>query len=220
MPNRPFRCFVFDWDGTLLDSIGAIVNCVQATLAELGESPASEASIRASIGLGLRETVEMFRPGCDDELFEQVVEAYGRLWAESFSHAPVLFEGVRPLLGELSRRGHLLAIATAKSRAGLEHDLERTGLGDLFLSTRTVSEAPSKPDPWMLLDIMEELGAASGESLMVGDTVHDLAMAANAGVGSVAVLSGCESRESLEPWRPLACLESVAEMLDWLDERA
>lgn len=219
MSRRPFRLLVFDWDGTLLDSIGSIVGCVQATLIELGEPTADEETVRASIGLGLRETVEMFRPGCDDYLFDRVVEVYRRLWDESFSRDPLLFPGVPELLETLEDQDYLMAIATAKSRGGLRTDLERSGLERFFHTTRTVDEAPSKPHPGMLLDILDELGASAGESLMIGDTVHDLAMAANAGVLSVAVLTGCETRQALEPWSPEICLESVTGLLDWLDDR-
>ena len=211
------RLLVFDWDGTLLDSIGSIVACVQSTLEELGEPAAEEERIRASIGLGLRETVEMFRPGCGDELFDRVVEVYRKLWMESFCRTPHLFPEVPALLETLRNHGYRLAIATAKSRGGLSHDLERTGLGRFFHSTRTIDEAPSKPNPQMLLDILAEQGVSPEESLMIGDTVHDLAMAENARVPSVAVLSGCDSRETLEPWRPAACLGSVTELLSWLD---
>jgi phosphoglycolate phosphatase len=211
------RLLVFDWDGTLLDSIGSIVACVQATLEELGEPAAEEERIRASIGLGLRETVEMFRPDCGDELFDRVVNVYRRLWTESFCRVPHLFAEVPEVLEKLRNDGYRLAIATAKSRGGLRHDLERTGLGGLFHSTRTIDEAPSKPNPQMLLDILLEQGVGQQESLMIGDTVHDLEMAANAGVRSVAVLSGCESREVLEPWQPVACLRSVTELVTWLD---
>jgi phosphoglycolate phosphatase len=219
MSRRPLRLLVFDWDGTLLDSIGSIVGCVQATLIELGEPTADEETVRASIGLGLRETVEMFRPGCDDYLFDRVVEVYRRLWDESFSRDPLLFPGVQELLETLEDQDYLMAIATAKSRGGLRTDLERSGLERFFHSTRTVDEAPSKPNPGMLLDILDELGASPGESLMIGDTVHDLAMAANAGVSSVAVLTGCETRQALEPWSPEICLESVTGLLNWLDDR-
>jgi phosphoglycolate phosphatase len=142
------------------------------------------------------------------------------LWNERFCHEPVLFEGVRSLLRELSGRGYLLAIATAKSRGGLDHDLERTGLRGLFSSTRTVSEALSKPAPDMLFQILEELGTSSRKSVMIGDTIHDLEMAANAGMPSIAVLSGCESREALEDWKPEALFESVTEMLPWIDGRS
>ena len=219
MSKHPTRLLVFDWDGTLLDSIGSIVACVQATLEALGEPAAEDRVIRASIGLGLRETVEMFCPGCEDNLFDRIVEVYRELWVESFSKTPLLFPRVPEMLEQLEDRGFLLAIATAKSRSGLRHDLERAGVGRFFQSTRTIDEAPSKPNPGMLLGILDELGVVASESMMIGDTIHDLAMAENAGMPSVAVLSGCQDRATLEPWSPQTCLDSVAELIPWLDDR-
>ncbi|MDH3253412.1 MAG: HAD-IA family hydrolase [Acidobacteriota bacterium] len=217
MTDRSLRLLIFDWDGTLLDSVATIVSCVQATLSELGEMPAEEESIRASIGLGLRETVDMFRPGCDDELFDQVVAVYRRLWSERFAGRPALFAGVGQVLQRLREDGFLLAIATAKSRGGLRADLSRTGLASMFSSTRTMDEAPSKPDPSMVFEILQELNVTAQESLMIGDTTHDLAMAANAGVTAVAVCSGCESRQVLERRHPAGCLDSVIDLPRWLE---
>jgi phosphoglycolate phosphatase len=216
MNGRRFRLLVFDWDGTLLDSVASIVGCTEATLRELGQPPVEEGKIRAAIGLGLRETVEAFCPGCDDQLFDLVLATYRDLWLKRYAQEPVLFEGVESLLGTLRREGYLLAVATAKTRGGLHHDLVRTGLAEAFQSTRTLDEAPGKPHPKMLLDIVEELGVSTGEGLMIGDTTHDLAMAADAGMKAVAVCSGCESRETLLSHEPLACLESVRELPAWL----
>ena len=217
MTPRSWRLLIFDWDGTLLDSVGSIVSCVRATLAELGEAPAAEESIRASIGLGLRETVDMFRPGCDDELLDQVVAVYRRLWREEFSLRPALFSGVGEVLKTFREDGFVLAIATAKSRSGLRADLSRTGLSDVFSSTRTMDEAPSKPHPRMVFDILAELDVSAEESLIIGDTTHDLAMAENAGVTAVAVCSGCESRQVLQRLHPAGCLDSVIDLPRWLE---
>ncbi len=211
-----YRLVIFDWDGTLLDSIGAIVRCSQAALAELDLPPVEESKIRSVIGLGLRETVEALHPECDEETFWRIVSSYRRLWLSGYCETPVLFAGTERLLEGLSRRGLLLAVATAKSRNGLEHDFERTGIGRLFVASRTVDEAPSKPNPQMLLDILDELGVTQEEALMVGDTVHDLQMAANAGVASVAVTSGSHPRASLEAQGPAACFDSVVELAAWL----
>lgn len=211
-----YRLVVFDWDGTLLDSIGAIVGCTQAVLAELGLPQVDDSEIRGVIGLGLRETVEALNPGCDEETFWRVVSSYRRLWLGQFCKTPLLFEGVENVLETLRARGFLLAVATAKGRSGLDHDLERTALGPFFGTSRTVDEAPSKPDPQMLLDILEELKIAPEAAVMVGDTVHDLTMAANAGVDAVGVATGTQPRESLERAGPAGCLESVRELPDWL----
>ncbi len=220
MAGSLYRLVVFDWDGTLLDSIATIVGCTQATLDELGLPPADEANIRSAIGLGIRETVDSFCPGCSEETFGRIVEVYRRLWFGRYVDEPVLFEGVEGLLEGLAEEGRLLAVATAKSRRGLATDLERTGLGRFFQASRTVDEASSKPSPDMLLGILNELGVRPKEALMVGDAVHDLQMANNAGVASVGVASGTTARDVLLGSGPLECLDTVAALPEWLAENA
>lgn len=212
----PFSLLIFDWDGTLLDSISSIVECTQRALRDLDQPPVPDEQIRGAIGLGLRETVERFAPGCDEALFQAIVETYGRHWLETYSHQPRLFPGVPELLENLQREGYLLGLATAKGRKGLSRDLEATGMGEYFLATRTVDEARSKPDPQMILDIADELGVTSDRTLMVGDTIHDLEMAHNARAAAVAVCSGSESRTNLEEARPLVCLDRATELPAWL----
>lgn len=215
-PPGPFSLLIFDWDGTLLDSISSIVACTQQALRDLDQPPVPDEQIRGAIGLGLRETVERFAPGCDEGLFQAIVETYGRHWLETYSHQPRLFPGVRDLLEDLRLEGYLLGLATAKGRKGLTRDLEATGMGEFFLATRTVDEARSKPDPQMILDIADELGVTTERTLMVGDTIHDLEMAHNARAAAVAVCSGSESRATLEEARPLICLDKATELPGWL----
>ena len=215
-----YGLLIFDWDGTLLDSIGAIVGCTQAALAELDLPPVDDRAIRAVIGLGLRETVETICPGCDEKTFWAIVGAYRRLWLGGWDQRPALFDGVEELLTDLSGRGHVLAVATAKGRQGLDNDLGRTGLNGLFETTRTVDESPSKPNPGMILDILDETGFGAADGLLIGDTLHDLQMAANAGVDSIGVSSGSVDRETLLGSAALDCLPSVLGLPRWLADRA
>jgi phosphoglycolate phosphatase len=214
-----YRVLVFDWDGTLMDSIASIVACTQAALGELGLQPLPEARIRRAIGMGLRESVEMFYPGCDGETHLRLLEGYRRHWVETYKDRPVLFAGVAATLQGLGGAGYRLAVATAKSRRGLDRELQATGLAALFHASRTADEAPSKPHPRMVLDLMAELDARPHETLVIGDSGWDLAMARNAGADAVAVLSGSQRREELEEHAPLACLESVVELPAWLQAR-
>ena len=211
-----YRLVIFDWDGTLLDSVGSIVECTQVALDELGLNHVPESTIRGVLGLGLRETVEVLCPGCDDEMFQRIIETYRKHWFGGYSARPVLFAGVAEALDALQSQGLLLAVATAKGRPGLDADLEATGTDGHFAATRTITEAPSKPDPDMVLQILEQLDVVPGEALVVGDTTHDLRMAANAGVRYVAVCSGSHPREELLALEPEACLESAAELPGWL----
>jgi phosphoglycolate phosphatase len=211
---------VFDWDGTLMDSIASIVACTCAALADVDCGEPDELAIRRSVGLGLRECAEMFLPGAEESRLELVVERYRHHWLTTFKDRPTLFAGAADALRQLATAGHLLAIATGKGRRGLMREVERSGLEPLFGATRTVDECPSKPHPAMLLELMAELGAGPRETLMIGDTSHDLQMAANAGVAAVGLLTGTHHREELDRCRPLALLANSAEIPRWLASRS
>lgn len=213
---RPYDLLVFDWDGTLVDSIGSIVGCTERALAEVGAPPVTEAAIRRTIGLGIRDMIEELVPGCDDALFIAICKAYRDHWRGHYGGLHQPFGGVQTLLEELATEGYLLAVATAKSRRGLAADLERTGLGHHFVASRTVDEAPPKPHPGMIEGLVDELGVRFERTLMIGDTAHDLQMAANAGTAAVAVLGGSQGREQLAAVPHLATLAGVGELPAWL----
>ena len=216
----PFCLLVFDWDGTLMDSVESIVECTAATAAELAASGGWRAldkeQIRATVGLGLPETLAALHPGCDDRGYQQFLEVYRRHWVGTFRDRPVLFAGVDETLRGLASCGYLLAVATGKSRRGLRYALDQCGFADLFHATRTADESISKPHPQMLLELCSELGVAPREALMIGDTTFDLDMARNAGAAALAVLSGSHSRAELLASGPLGCLASVRDLPDWL----
>ncbi|MEO8275171.1 MAG: HAD-IA family hydrolase [Thermoanaerobaculia bacterium] len=217
------RLLVFDWDGTLMDSIGTIVDCTMAAfdcLVECGDVPSAdrppESAIREAIGLGLTETMERHFPAWDEALATRLVEHYRRLWRADFKDRFALFPGSLETVRELHEQGYLLGVATAKGRSGLERELDRSALRPYFHATRTVDEAPSKPAPGMLLGIFDELAVSPGEAVMIGDTSFDLEMARNAGCRGVGVLSGGQRLEHLEPYLPVVVLPSVRELPRWL----
>jgi phosphoglycolate phosphatase len=208
---------VFDWDGTLMDSIGTIVECTLAAIRDVPEAPRPEPDrVREAIGLGLIQTMQRFFPHGDLALYERVAHAYRERWHAEYKHRVELLAGARATVERLRAEGFLVGVATAKSRQGLERELEMTGLGALVHASRTVTEAPSKPAPEMLLQLFDELEVGAEEALMVGDTAWDLQMAAAAGCDGVGVLTGGHSRALLEAERPAACLESVADLPAWL----
>lgn len=211
-----YRLLVFDWDGTLMDSIGTIVACTQATLRELSLPEIPQETIRGTIGLGLRETIDVLSPGHDEALFGEILGCYSRHWQATYRDTPLLFEGVTEMLRGLVDRDYLLAVATGKSRRGLDYSLGQTGLAELFHATRTADEAFSKPHPQMLLDILDDLGVKPEEALMVGDTTYDLEMARGARTAAVGVCTGGHCREDLERLSPAGCLERVIELPGWL----
>jgi phosphoglycolate phosphatase len=214
--SRDLRLFVFDWDGTLMDSIGSIVACSRAMMDELDLGGVADETIRGTIGLGLRETMEVLCPGGGEEMFARILESYRKHWIATWRDQPLLFEGVRETLAALTEEGYLLAVATGKSRRGLDHALAQTGLDEVFHATRTVDEAFSKPHPQMLLDILDELGVPPRAAVMIGDTTYDLEMARNARTAAVGVCSGSHAREELLRLQPLACLGAVTELPGWL----
>jgi phosphoglycolate phosphatase len=221
---RPFRLLVFDWDGTIMDSIGAIVDCTFAAIASLDGSfpypPPSRERVRHAIGQGLVESLAAFFPGSGPEVHARVIEAYREHWVTCYKDRFTPFPGARQTLESLAGAGYLLGVATAKSRRGLVRDFERSGLGELFHATRTVDEAPSKPHPAMLEGLFGELGVPREEALMIGDTHWDLEMAANAGCAAVGVLSGAQSEADLAAAAPLACLPDLTALPAFLAARA
>ncbi len=216
MRDPALKLLVFDWDGTLMDSVGSIVGCTQAVIAELGLGEADEPTIRGTVGLGLRETVDTLVPGCDDALYDVVLECYRQHWVATFRDLPLLFPGVRGMLGDLAQTGYLLAVATGKSRRGLEHAFDQTGLRGHFHASRTADEALSKPHPQMLLDILDLLGVRPRAALMAGDSIYDVRMAANAGTHGAAVLSGAHGRAELAAEAPRVLLGQIVELPAWL----
>lgn len=211
-----YRLLVFDWDGTLMDSIGSIVACAEAALAELGLAAVPVATIRSCVGLGMRDTVDRLSPGADEATARRLMEAYRHHWFSTYRDQHVLFPRAAATLAALADAGYLLAVATGKSRRGLDHDLATSDLGHRFHATRTADEARSKPHPQMLLDLLAELGARPAETLMIGDSRWDLEMAAGAGTPAVAVASGAHRREELAELAPLAILDEVGALPEWL----
>ncbi|SCK21311.1 HAD-IA family hydrolase [Vogesella sp. LIG4] len=206
---------VFDWDGTLMDSTAHIVHSIQAACHDLGlPTPPRE---RAShvIGLGLVDAMRHVCPGLPESRYQDMVMAYRHHYL-SGDETIELFEGVAEGLAALEDAGYLLAVATGKSRVGLDRVLAATGLGKHFLTTRTADECQSKPHPEMLLQITDQLGMLPARTLMVGDTTHDLLMARNAGTMAVGMSYGAHPLEDLEDCEPRAIFHSFAELQAWL----
>ena len=210
-----FDLIVFDWDGTLMDSAAAIVRAMQAAARDLDLPPPPEERARYVIGLGLGDALRHAIPELDEAAYPRMVERYRHHYLSS-DHELSLFEGVDALIDALAGRGHLLAVATGKSRVGLNRALGHTGLGRYFHATRCADECFSKPHPAMLEELMDELGAAPERTLMIGDTTHDLQMAKNARTAGLAVGFGAHPVEVLAAESPLACVRTPGELAAWL----
>ncbi len=214
---RDYRLLIFDWDGTLVDSIGRIVAAMQCAAHSCGLAPLSDTAVRGIIGLGLPEAVRVLYPyERDERLLARLQVAYGDHYLRLEEEPSALFPGVEQALSLWREQGYLLAVATGKTRQGLRRVLEGRGWLDYFDVTRCADETASKPDPRMLHEIMSYCGVAPGQSLMVGDATFDLQMARNAGVDSVAVGFGAQSLEVLKAHGPALVINDYSEMRAWL----
>ena len=221
MPARPrqYDLIAFDWDGTLFDSTKIIVRCIQRAVSDVGGAVPSDQAAAYVIGMGLMEALAHAAPDVPRERYPELGASYRRHYL-AHQEDLSLFDGVLPMLADLRARHHWLAVATGKSRRGLDETLRSVELAGVFDGSRTADETAGKPDPRMLLELMREFGTEPERTLMIGDTTHDLQMALNAGCASVAVSYGAHTPEGFAALEPRAVLHSVGELHAWLLEHA
>ncbi len=212
---RRYDLIAFDWDGTLFDSTALITRCIQAACADVGVPVPSDRDASFVIGLGLQEALQHAAPTLPRERYRELADRYRHHYFGR-QHEITLFEGVLPLLAALKQRHHWLAVATGKSRRGLDEALKTSELHGLFDASRTADETASKPNPTMLLELMREFGTDPDRTLMIGDTTHDLQMAANAGAHAVGVSYGAHEPEGFEAFAPRHVAHTVADLHGWL----
>jgi len=210
-----FDLIAFDWDGTLYDSTRLIVRCIQAAVVDVGGAKPSEDDAAWVIGLGLAEALARAAPDVPKEKYPELGARYRYHYLQHQDDI-VLFDGVLPMLDALRARGHKLAVATGKSRRGLNEALKTVALRDRFDASRTADETFGKPHPRMLLELMEELEVSPERTLMIGDTTHDLQLATNAGCASVGVSYGAHEPDSFAEFKPLHIAHSIADLEAWL----
>lgn len=218
MPKQ-FDLLVFDWDGTLMDSAAAIASSLRLACADMELPVPSEERARYVIGLGLHDALRHVLPDLPAVGYPALLERY-RYHFLRRDRETTLFEGADQALRALREAGFLLAVATGKSRRGLDRALEATGLKTLFHATRCADESFTKPHPGMLLWLLEELSVTPERALMIGDTSHDLEMAKAAAVPGLGVAYGAHPRENLLKHEPVACLNTFGELTQWLTANA
>ena len=216
---RRFDLIAFDWDGTLFDSTAIIVRCIQRAVVDVGGAKPTDKAAAYVIGMGLMQALAHAAPDVPPEKYPQLGARYRHHYL-AHQNDLSLFEGVLPLLDDLRTRHHLLAVATGKSRRGLDDVLRTVQLQGVFHGSRTADETAGKPDPLMLHELMRELGAEPGRTLMIGDTTHDLQMAVNAGCAAVGVSYGAHEPGEFHRLQPLHVAHSVAELRQWLQQNA
>ena len=212
---RRFDLIAFDWDGTLYDSTAVIVRWIQRAVVDVGGAMPTERAAAYVIGMSLPQALARAAPDVPEDRYAELGARY-RFHYQQHHDDLSLFDGVLPLLRALKQQGHWLAVATGKSRRGLDDALRTVELQGVFDGSRTADETAGKPDPRMLYELMREAGADPGRTLMVGDTTHDLEMARQAGCASVGVSYGAHEPDAFHALGPLHVAHSVQDLHDWL----
>ena len=217
--SKRYDLIVFDWDGTVMDSTAVIAGSIQDACRDLGLPVPDDETARHVIGLGLDQALRVAVPSLPDALRPELIERYRHHFLARDRSIP-LFAGARETIAELHDNGYWLAVATGKSNAGLQRALESSNMAAYFHATRTADRTLSKPDPAMLIELMDELGVEAERTLMIGDTTHDLQMAQNAGVDAVGVMHGAHPPEQLREFSPLVLVEDFARLRTWFQANA
>jgi phosphoglycolate phosphatase len=214
--NKKYKAVIFDWDGTLMNSEARIVDAIQTAAKETGLPVLPYDESKQIIGLSLENAILGLYPDLDQHKVVAMSEAYTQCFLEESDVEMVPFDGAEALLLNLKQQGLKVAIATGKSRKGLNAVLAETGFGVYFDMTRTPVESASKPNPLMLTQILEEFGLAVEDAVMVGDTSFDMEMAQNINMDRIALSHGVHQTEILQEYNPVATLDSLNELNMWL----
>jgi len=213
---KKYKAVIFDWDGTLMNSEARIVDAIQIAAKETGLPVLSYDESKQIIGLSLENAILGLYPGLEQSQVVAMSEAYTQCFLEESNVDMVPFDGAEALLLNLKQQGLKVAIATGKSRKGLNAVLAETGFGVYFDMTRTPVESASKPDPLMLTQILEEFGLSVSDAVMIGDTTFDMEMAQNIEMDRIALSHGVHQTELLLDYNPVATLDSLNELNLWL----
>jgi phosphoglycolate phosphatase len=213
--SRQFDLIAFDWDGTLFDSTAIITRCIQNAVRDVGGVVPSDKDAAYVIGMGLMQALAHAAPDIPEDKYPELGARYRHHYI-THQNDINLFEGVLVMLNELKSRQHCLAVATGKSRHGLDEALQAVELKGMFDGSRTADETAGKPHPRMLQELMREFDVDPACTLMIGDTTHDLQMALNAGCPSVGVSYGAHEPDAFTALNPLHVAHSVRDLHHWL----
>jgi len=208
-----YKVIIFDWDGTLMDSISHIVQSVQRAAVYLDVMPPDDEQVKNIIGLSLPDAFSVLFGSESEALYQQFRASYKDIYHHKDSEDLPLFQHAYELVATLSGLDKKLAVATGKGRPGLDKAMQRAQLAEFFHYSRTSDEAQSKPSPDMLQQIMKHFDALPDECVMIGDSVHDLKMAQNAGMASIGVSFGAHSKAKLHQHSPLSVIDCYTELL-------
>ena len=212
---RRFDLIAFDWDGTLFDSTQIIVRCIQAAVKDVGGTVPTDQAASYVIGMALMQALAHAAPDVPPEKYPELANRY-RFHYVQHQDDLSLFEGVLPMLADLRDAGHLITVATGKSRRGLDDVLHSKDLKGVFDGSRTADQTAGKPHPLMLQELMAEFDVLPERVLMIGDTTHDLQMALTPALPAWGVRYGAHEPDAFHVLQPLAVAHSVRELHDWL----
>lgn len=210
--------FIFDWDGTLCDSTSKIVGCMRAAARQVGLTELDDVELMNVIGLGLPEAIATLYPNITAPVAQALRGAYSSLFINDDVNPAPFFGGVEDTLHILREQGFHMAIATGKSRNGLDRVLKQMGLIGFFHGSRCADETASKPHPRMLFELLEEWRYQPEAAVMIGDTEYDMAMAKQAAVPRIAVTYGAHHIDRLRPYQPALCVDKFSQILGILDD--
>ena len=207
---KKYKLVIFDWDGTVIDSISKIVNCIRSSAVALNIEPPSNEATKSIIGLSLDKAIAVLFP-LHRAQHQALISGYKQHYQTDTTATP-LFADVEKVLLALQHSGIILAVATGKGRAGLDRLLHQSELGHYFSATRSSDDASSKPSPDMLFQLLAELGISADEAVMIGDTKIDMAMAQAAGMDSIGVTMGVHNAKQLSEFNPIATVDSYQQL--------
>jgi phosphoglycolate phosphatase len=214
--TKKYTLLIFDWDGTLMDSQAQIVNCMQSAINELELEARTDQQISNIIGLGLEEAILQLYPSLNSKVIKLTAQTYRDFYLYKDKTPSPLFDGVEAVISGLRDKGYNLAIATGKSRRGLEKGLQETGMGEYFPITRCADETRSKPHPQMLEEILVDHDTPASKALMIGDSEYDLQLANNAKVDGLAVSYGVHGLIRLLKQEPAGFIDKIEQLPGWL----
>ncbi|PKH93146.1 HAD family hydrolase [Pseudoalteromonas sp. 78C3] len=209
-PIKKYKLVIFDWDGTVMDSVTKIVNCIRSSAESLNLVPPSDEAIKNIIGMSLEKAIDVLFPD-NVAQHQALISGYKYQYSVDTTPTPV-FANVVSVLNALKEQGIVLAVATGKGRGGLERLLEQSQLRHFFSATRTSDEALSKPSADMLYQLLEELGISAQDAVMIGDTQIDMTMAKAAGMDRIGVTMGVHNAQQLNKLSPVATVDNYLQL--------
>jgi len=215
---KKYKLIIFDWDGTIMDSQQAIVNTLAGVVSELNLPGRTNDELKNVIGLGLTQAIFLLYPELDDKQNQHFANCYRSAYLSSTQPKPLLFDGAAQMLEQLELTGVMLAVATGKSRSGLQYSLDYSGLSQYFHASRCADETCSKPNPQMLEELLDEFSLLPEDAIMIGDTEYDMEMAHNINMDAIAVSYGVHEQHRLAKFNPITICHDVNDLARKLNQ--